>query len=113
MVKKRTEDAFYRIYINMDFFDSAEAAEMAEAYRQQINSSIMKVEELLKEADATERRIEATHKVLMRRRRVRLELRLQRILLDILTTLTPESQELGCQVYERLICCVDRLEKLC
>jgi len=97
----------------MDFYDSAEATEMAKAYKEQVHTSIMKVEELLKEADATQAMIEATHRILMRRRRVRLELRLQRILLSVLVTLTPESQELGNQVYERLICCVDRLEKLC
>ena len=97
----------------MEFYDSTEAGEMVDAYKQQMHTSLMKVEELLQEADATQRRIEATHKILMRRRRVRLELRLQRILLTALTTLTPESQELGSQVYERLLCCVDRLEKLC
>jgi len=97
----------------MDFYDSAEAGEMAAAYRNQIHSSIMRVEELLQEADETQRRIEATHKILLRRRRVRLELKLQRILLAVLTTLTPDAQELGSQVYERLLSCVDRLEKLC
>lgn len=97
----------------MDFFDSAEAAEMANAYKAHVHSSIMKVEELLKEADDMQRQIEATHRILLRRRRVRLELRLQRILLCVLMTLTPESQELGTQVYERLLSCVDRLEKLC
>ena len=96
-----------------DFYDSAEAGEMAEAFRQSVHTSIMKAEELLQEADATQRRIEATNKILMRRRRVRLELKLQRILLAVLATLSPEAQELGMQVYERLLCCVDRLEKLC
>ena len=97
----------------MDFYDSAEAGEMAAAYRNQIHTSIMKVEELLKEADAIQQRIEATHKILFRRRRIRLELKLQRILLEVLMTLTPDAQELGSQVYERLLSCVDRLEKLC
>jgi len=97
----------------MDFYDSAEAEAMAEAFKQQANATLLKVEELLQEADATERRIEATHRILMRRRRVRLELKLQRILLAVLRTLSPEAQELGSQVYERLISCVDRLEKLC
>jgi len=97
----------------MEFFDSAEASEMAEAYKQQANQSLLKVEELLKEADETRRRIEATHKILLRRRRVRLELKLQRILLAILVALTPEQQELGSKIYERLHSSVDRLEKLC
>jgi len=97
----------------MEFYDSAEAGEMAEEYKKQIRSTLLKVGELLHEAELTERRIEATHKILMRRRRVRLELRLQRILLTILETLTPEEQELGSQIYDRLISCVDRLEKLC
>jgi len=97
----------------MDFYDSAEAAEMAEAYRQQTLTSIIKVEELLMEADETQKRIESTHRILMRRRRVRLEIKLQRILLTILETLTPEQQDLGAQIYERLLSGVDRLEKLC
>ena len=97
----------------MEFYDSTEASEMAEAYRQQVYKSIIKVEELLQEADATERQIAMTHKILMRRRRVRLELKLQRILLTVLANLTPEAQELGSQVYEKLLSCVDRLEKLC
>ena len=99
--------------MNTEFYDSHEAAEMADAYRQQTHTALLKVEELLQDADATEKRIEATHKVLMRRRRVRLELRLQRLLLTVLSVLSPESQELGAQVYERLISCVDRLERLC
>jgi len=97
----------------MDFYDSVQASELAEAYREQINSSVAIVEELLQTADEIERQIEATHRLLMRRRRIRLELRLQRVLLSILMTLTPESQELGVQIYERLLTCVDRLEKLC
>ena len=97
----------------MDFYDSDEARTLADAYKQQIHTSIIKVEELLQDADETERRIEATHRILMRRRRIRLELKLQRILLTILAALSPEAQELGNRVYERLICCVDRLEKLC
>jgi len=97
----------------MDFFDSDEAAEMAEAYRQQSHASLVKVEELLQDAELTEKQIQATHKFLMRRRRVRLELRLQRILLTILMMLSPENQELGSKIYERLLSCVDRLERLC
>jgi len=97
----------------MEFFDSTEAHEMAEAYKQQAKQSLLRVEELLKEADMTERCIETTHKILFRRKRVRLELKLQRILLAILMTLTPEEQDLGAQIYTRLISCVDRLEKLC
>jgi len=97
----------------MEFFDSAKAGEMAEAYKQQAKQSLLKVDELLKQAETTERKIEATHKILFRRKRIRLELRLQRILLAILMGLTPEDQELGSQIYDRLISCVDRLEKLC
>lgn len=106
------------IYIAMNetetqFFDSAEAAEMAEAYRLQRHTSLLQVEELLHEADETERRIKGIHMLLLRRKRVRLELKLQRILLTVLGVLSPDSQELGSQVYERILSCVDRLEKLC
>jgi len=95
------------------FFDSAEAAEMAEAYKQQKHTALLRVEELLQEADETEKRIKGIHMLLLRRKRVRLELKLQRILLTVLSVLSPESQELGAQVYERMLSCVDRLEKLC
>jgi len=97
----------------VDFYDTSEASEMADAYRQQAHNSLMKVDELLQEADITEKRIEMTHKILMRRRRMRLEIKLQRILLAVLMLLSPENQELGTKVYERLSTSVDRLEKLC
>jgi len=103
------------IYIDMseEFYDSASAEAMADAYARQAEQSLLRVEELLVEAGLTQRKIEATHKILLRRRRVKLELRLQRILLAILVVLEPENQELGRQIYERLLSCVDRLEKLC
>jgi hypothetical protein len=97
----------------MEFYDSPAAAEMAEAYNRQFNTSIIKVEELLQSADETYNKINATHKILMRRKRVRLEIKLQRIFLTILETLGPEDQELGNQIYRKLQSGVDRLEKLC
>ena len=102
-----------RIYINMDFYDSPAAAEMAQEYRQQAASSFIKVEELLRDADETEKQIAVTHKILFRRKRVRLEIKLQRILLAVLGELSLDQQELGNQIYQRLQNCVDRLEKLC
>jgi len=97
----------------MSFYDSDQAAEMAEEYKKQARESLLKVEELLKDAETTERQIDTTHRILFRRRRVRLEIKLQRILLAILMALTPEEQDLGRQIYDRLVSCVDRLEKLC
>jgi len=97
----------------MEFYDTSAAAEMADAYNQQINSSIIKAEDLLRDADEIEQKIKTTHKILMRRKRVRLEIKLQRILLTILEVLSPQQQELGYQIYARLLSCVDRLEKLC
>jgi len=97
----------------MEFYDSPEAATMAEAYSQQINSSLVKAEELLRDADEVEKRIQTTHRILMRRKRMRLEIKLQKILLTILAALSPDQQELGTQIYERLQSGVDRMEKLC
>jgi hypothetical protein len=97
----------------MEFYDSDQAAEMAEAFAQQQRTSFIRLEELLQQADDTEKRIEATHKILLRRRRMRLEIRLMRLLLAILGMLSPENQELGAQIYARLRASVDRLEKLC
>ena len=102
-----------RIYIDMEFYDSPAAAEMAESYKQHIQTPLIKIGELLHEARELEQKIDATHRILLRRRRVRMELKLMRILLAVLDALTPEQQELGGEIYVRLGACVDRLEKLC
>ena len=92
-----------------DFYDSDAAAEMASEY----NKSIASVAELLTDADLLEKQIKATHSIFLRRRRVRVEIKLQRTLLKVLMSLSPADQQLGRQVYERLVSCVDRLDRLC
>ena len=120
--------------MDMEFYDSEDAKKMAEEYRRagltqhfpnshSDNESInhphvnrekgSTVGELLIDADGLEKQAKAVTSIFLRRRRVRLELQLQRKLLEILLVLTPDDQELGRAIYDRLLNCVARLENLC
>jgi len=92
-----------------DFYNSDVAEQMAKEYKK----SLLATEELFKTADILEKQARSMRSLLLHRRRVRLEIRLQRVLLNILLSLTPADQELGKQTYDRLLNCVARLEKLC
>lgn len=103
-----------------DFYNSAAAAKMADEYAKQLGVPLatrpnvpLQAANLLTDATAIEKQIEQTRFIFMRRRRARLEVKLQRTLLQVLVSLSPADQQLGRETYARLLSCVDRLEKLC
>ena len=99
----------YQDYNNDDFYNSEAAARLSAEYNKDLEARC----ELLKTADTLEKQIKATRSLLLYRRRVRLEIKLQRVLLNILLNLSPADQALGREIYDRLLQCVARLEKLC
>ena len=100
-----------------DFYDSELAAQMVAEYAKCHSEpkvrNLCDIDKLLKDTELLEKQIKSTHSFLMRRRRARLELKLMRSLLEILLSLSPADQQLGKQIYDRLVSSVDRLEKLC
>ena len=99
-----------------DFYDSELAAEMVREYQQAEKHRTTPHEDvyiLLKEADELEKQIRSVRSILLYRRRLRLEVKLMRKLLDVLLLLSPEEQILGQQVYDRLVKVVERVEKMC
>ena len=94
-----------------DFYDSDLAAKMVEEYARITPHE--DVELLLNEAEDLEKQIRSMRSLLLYRRRLRLEIKLMRKLLDALLLIRPEEQILGQQVYDRLVKVVDRIEKMC
>jgi len=85
-----------------NFYNSDAAREMAEQYKKHI----------LEEADVMEIQTKSVTSIFLRRRRMRMELKLQRHLLETLLKLSPDDAELGLQIYDRLLNCVARMERL-
>ena len=96
-----------------DFYNSKAAEQMAKEYTRASADSKKHITDALETADALERQIKSMRSLLLYRRRLRLEIRLQRVLLNILISLSPDDKQLGTQVYNRLLDCVARLEKMC
>ena len=93
-----------------DFYDSELAAEMVREYGRVTPHEEVYV--LLREADDLERQIRSMRSMLLYRRRLRLEIKLMRKLLDALLLIRPEEQVLGQTVYDRLVKVVERVEKV-
>ena len=96
-----------------DFYNSEAAAQMSAEYSTASSYSKQHITESIETAALLERQIKSMRSLLLYRKRIRLEIRLQRILLNILVSLPPTEQQLGTQVYNQLLDCVARLEKMC
>ena len=98
-----------------DFYNSEDAAKMVAEYNKLKIPPLppQYVKELLNEADDLENLATGLNSFLFRRRKMRLEIKLQQKLLDVLLVLSPEEQELGKQTYDRLSASIGRVYKLC
>lgn len=97
-----------------DFYNSKEAAKMVAEYNKLKIPPLppQYIKELLNDADDLEHLATGLNSFLFRRRKMRLEIRLQQKLLDILLTLSPDDQEIGKQIYDRLSASIGRVYKL-
>jgi len=96
-----------------DFYNSDDAEQMAQEYKESINKSSQLAGALLIDADILEKQCKQMTSIFLKRRRIRLELSLQRQLLEILLTIPATETSLNLAVYERLLNCLARLDKLC